>query len=157
MSRRSVLVGIDCGTTFSGSFAYAHVNDPDKVYTFHEWPDETLRGARPYCKTKTAQGLRLLYDVNAQMAPSVWESSRTGHGAGLPWFTDNTQALQRRKTGSRSFERRRQKQGPASAHRYRYQYLGEELMRLPLTRRVGTCNDRHHGLFLLTYYKVLLA
>ncbi|KAG0603397.1 hypothetical protein M758_10G090700 [Ceratodon purpureus] len=46
-----VIVGLDFGTTFSG-FAFAHVSDPDKIYTYYDYPK--AGGEKPYCKTLTA-------------------------------------------------------------------------------------------------------
>ncbi|KAG0618894.1 hypothetical protein M758_4G099400 [Ceratodon purpureus] len=48
--RPRVVVGLDFGTTFSG-FAFAHITEPEKIYTFYEYPNST--GERPYCKTLT--------------------------------------------------------------------------------------------------------
>lgn len=45
-----VVVGLDFGTAFSG-FAFAHVSEPDKVYTFFDYPK--AGGEKPYCKTLT--------------------------------------------------------------------------------------------------------
>jgi hypothetical protein len=49
-SKPRVVVGLDFGTTFSG-FAFAHVTDPEKVYTFFDYPK--AGGEKPYCKTLT--------------------------------------------------------------------------------------------------------
>lgn len=46
-----VVVGLDFGTTFSG-FAFANVSEPDKIYTFFDYPK--AGGEKPYCKTLTA-------------------------------------------------------------------------------------------------------
>ena len=51
-SKPRVVVGLDFGTTFSG-FAFAHITDPEKVYTFFEYP-KAGGGEKPYCKTLTA-------------------------------------------------------------------------------------------------------
>ena len=48
-----VAVGLDFGTTFSG-FAYAHISEPSKVFTFYEWPEQASGGGQPYCKTQTS-------------------------------------------------------------------------------------------------------
>ena len=45
-----VVVGLDFGTTFSG-FAFAHTTDPEKIYTFYDYPN--AGGEKPYCKTLT--------------------------------------------------------------------------------------------------------
>jgi molecular chaperone DnaK (HSP70) len=37
LSKSRVVVGLDFGTTFSG-FAFAHITDPEKVYTFFDYP-----------------------------------------------------------------------------------------------------------------------
>ncbi|CAM6123017.1 unnamed protein product [Calypogeia fissa] len=48
-----IVVGIDFGTTFSGS-AYALMSEPEKSYTFYDWPYQAAAGAKPYCKTQTS-------------------------------------------------------------------------------------------------------
>jgi hypothetical protein len=55
-----VVVGLDFGTTYSG-FAFAHMSDPDHIYTFYDWPMQTKGGGRPYCKTITG----LYYKTNS--------------------------------------------------------------------------------------------
>ena len=47
------MVALDFGTTFSG-FAYAHTDEPDKVYKFYDWPCLDRVSAEPYCKTQTS-------------------------------------------------------------------------------------------------------
>ncbi|KAG0602466.1 hypothetical protein M758_10G016400 [Ceratodon purpureus] len=51
-SKPRVVVSLDFGTTFSG-FAFAHITDPDKVYTFFDYPKTGGRSEKPYCKTLT--------------------------------------------------------------------------------------------------------
>ena len=51
VSEPKVVVGLDFGTAFSG-FAFAHVSEPDKIFTFFDYPK--AGGEKPYCKTLTA-------------------------------------------------------------------------------------------------------
>ncbi|KAJ7539870.1 hypothetical protein O6H91_11G112700 [Diphasiastrum complanatum] len=48
-----IVVALDFGTTFSG-FAYALRADPNKIYTFYDWPMQDVGSGRPYCKTQTS-------------------------------------------------------------------------------------------------------
>ncbi|KAG0610978.1 hypothetical protein M758_7G105700 [Ceratodon purpureus] len=50
-SKPRIIVGLDFGTTFSG-FAFAHISDPDQVYTFFDYP-KAGGPEKPYCKTLT--------------------------------------------------------------------------------------------------------
>lgn len=51
VAKPRVVVGLDFGTTFSG-FAFAHISDPEKVYTFFDYP-RGVGNEKPYCKTLT--------------------------------------------------------------------------------------------------------
>ena len=51
-SKRHVVVGLDFGTTFSG-FAFAHITDPEQVFTFLDYPTSG-GGKLTDCKTLTA-------------------------------------------------------------------------------------------------------
>ena len=51
-SKPRLVVGLDFGTTFSG-FAYAHITEPDMVYTFFDY-NKAGGAGKPYCKTLTA-------------------------------------------------------------------------------------------------------
>jgi hypothetical protein len=48
-----MVAGLDFGTTFSG-FAFAHMSNPDHIYTFYDWHIQVKGGGRPCCKTIAA-------------------------------------------------------------------------------------------------------
>ncbi|CAM6118101.1 unnamed protein product [Calypogeia fissa] len=73
-----IVVGIDFRTTFSG-FAYALMSDPEKVYTFYDWPSQATAGAKPYCKTQTS----LWYNDNSELQDWGW-----------PAYVNHNKALQ---------------------------------------------------------------
>ncbi|CAM6113939.1 unnamed protein product [Calypogeia fissa] len=73
-----IAVGIDFGTTFSG-FAYALMSDPEKVYTFYDWPSQAAAGAKSYCKTQTS----LWYNDNSELQDWGW-----------PAYVNHNKALQ---------------------------------------------------------------
>ena len=50
-SNPRLVVGLVFGTTFS-EFAYAHITEPDKVYTFFDY-NKAGGIEKPYCKTLT--------------------------------------------------------------------------------------------------------
>lgn len=71
LSKPRVVVGLDFGTTFSG-FAFAHITDPDKVYTFFEYP-KGKGTEKPYCKTLTGSYYK--------QSGGVWQFKSWGYPA----------------------------------------------------------------------------
>lgn len=68
-SKPKVVVGLDFGTTFSG-FAFANTSEPDKIYTFFDYPK--AGGEKPYCKTLTASYYKIQADSNGKWAFKSW-------------------------------------------------------------------------------------
>lgn len=68
-SEPKVVVGLDFGTTFSG-FAFANTSEPDKIYTFFDYPK--AGGEKPYCKTLTASYYKIQADSNGKWAFKSW-------------------------------------------------------------------------------------
>lgn len=85
LSKPRVVVGLDFGTTFSG-FAFAHITEPEKVYTFFEYP-QGGGNEKPYCKTLTGSYYK-------QTRPGVWQFKSWGNPARAEWVKD-VQALRK--------------------------------------------------------------
>lgn len=64
-----LVVGLDFGTAFSG-FAFAHVSEPDNVYTFFDYPK--AGGEKPYCKTLTASYYKKQTDEGGTYQLKSW-------------------------------------------------------------------------------------
>ncbi|KAG0566540.1 hypothetical protein KC19_7G071100 [Ceratodon purpureus] len=78
-SKPRVVVGLDFGTTFSG-FAFAHITDPEKVYTFFDYP-KAGGAEKPYCKTVTG-----IYYKN--VGPGKWQFKSWGYPARAEYARD---------------------------------------------------------------------
>ncbi|KAG0604378.1 hypothetical protein M758_10G167700 [Ceratodon purpureus] len=91
-SKPRVVVGLDFGTTFSG-FAFAHVSDPDKVYTFYQYPKAGTGSEKPYCKTLTGS-----YYKNLE---GVWQFKSWGYPARVE-CTRDIQALRKQRASGPS-------------------------------------------------------
>ncbi|KAG0593064.1 hypothetical protein KC19_1G303000 [Ceratodon purpureus] len=81
-----VVVGLDFGTTYSG-FAFAHISDPEKVYTYYDYP--RAGGEKPYCKTLTASYYKAL-----PPAPGSKKGRWQLHSWGYPARTDHERDIQ---------------------------------------------------------------
>ncbi|KAG0611743.1 hypothetical protein M758_7G161900 [Ceratodon purpureus] len=88
-SKPRVVVGLDFGTTFSG-FAFAHITDPDKVYTFFDYP-KSGGSEKPYCKTLTGS-----YYKNVG---GVWQFKSWGYPARAEYARDIQAVRKQRLSG----------------------------------------------------------
>jgi molecular chaperone DnaK (HSP70) len=83
-----VVVGLDFGTTFTG-FAFAHVAEPERIYTFYEYP--SCRGERPYCKTLTG--------IYYKQLQGKWQYKSWGYPARGEYEKDFTEVHKHRARG----------------------------------------------------------
>ncbi|KAG0557508.1 hypothetical protein M758_11G132600 [Ceratodon purpureus] len=81
LSKPRVIVGLDFGTTFSG-FAFAHISEPEKVYTHYDFPKSG--GEKPYCKTLTAS----YYKKQSGPEGETWEFRSWGYPARAEYSQD---------------------------------------------------------------------
>jgi hypothetical protein len=77
-----MVVGLDLGTTTFSGFAFAHMSNPDHVYTFYDWPIQVKGGGRPYCKQNNRCSLLQIAVVSHKYGECAVDELRA---ASLPW------------------------------------------------------------------------
>lgn len=87
-----LIVGLDFGTTYSG-FAFAHIHEKEKIYTFYDYPRAGYE--KPYCKTLTG-----MYYKRQSEPGGKWHLKSWGHPARAEYEKDFTAVIKQRQRGA---------------------------------------------------------